>query len=284
MQPVTLLVVFVMVVAIQALVWGPFIAGDSEKEFSGFPLKETFQSFYNLGTLDFAKGDTTNLDLKSFQVNTDKIAYMTSDEIKVLGNVAPMVNGDVVTLSVLDEQDQIVSLEFIKPNSDGTFSKTFSASDFQNEPGKYTVSLHYDLEQTTTHFEIEEESEEIVSVEPVFEETQIYNGPANEISLTTSKAAYKVGDTIQISGQLTETSDSYATMLVLDPDDVTIAKKEIVLSSENEFSAELIAEGSFWKQTGIYTIRVISESGQTVGETYFVFDSTGENTFSANGN
>jgi hypothetical protein len=286
MQPVTLLVVFVMVVAIQALVWGPFIYSDSEKEFSGFPLEETFQAFYNLGTLDFAKGDATNIDLKSFQVNTDKLAYMNGDEIKIFGMVSPMVNGDVVTLSVLDKQDHIVSLEFIKPNSDGKFSKTFSTSDLQNEPGKYTVSLHYDLKQTTTQFEIEEKSEEIIPLEPVFEEkTEIHNGPTNEISLMTSKAVYNVGDTIQVSGQiLTDSSDSFATMLVLDPENVTIAKKDIVLSSTNEFSAELIASGSFWQQTGIYTIQVLFDSGQTVAKTYFVFDSTGQNTVSSSQN
>jgi uncharacterized protein YfaS (alpha-2-macroglobulin family) len=100
--------------------------------------------------------------------------------------------------------------------------------------------------------------------------------------LITSKAAYKIGDTIHVSGRIqTDSSDSHATMLVIDPDDVTIAKKDIVLSSTNEFSTEIVADGSFWQQTGIYTIQVIYDSGNTIGKTFFVFDSTGINTVSS---
>ena len=54
MQPVTLLAVFVMVIAIQALVWAPFISKNSD-EIAGFPLETTLENFYKLGSVETAK-------------------------------------------------------------------------------------------------------------------------------------------------------------------------------------------------------------------------------------
>ena len=69
MHPVTLLAVFVMVIAIQALVWAPFISKNSD-EIAGFPLKATFENFYNLGSVDTAIADKPSLDSKTLEIPT----------------------------------------------------------------------------------------------------------------------------------------------------------------------------------------------------------------------
>jgi len=199
MQLITLLAVFVMVVAIQALVWAPFISDNSD-EIAGFPLEATLENFYNLGSVDTAIADEPKLDSKTLEIPIDVQSLKESQEV-------------LVVKPILEKTDE-------------------------------TTDFTYDA-----------------------------------FSLSTSKATYKIGDVIQISGEIHKrTSNPYVTLQVLDPDNFKIAEMELMMSSNNEFSTELTAEGSFWKQTGIYTIQAIYNFDQILGETYFVFDSTGKNT------
>ncbi len=69
MQPITLLAVFVMIVAIQALVWAPFISKNSD-EIAGFPLKATIENFYKLGSVETAIADEPILDSKTLEIPT----------------------------------------------------------------------------------------------------------------------------------------------------------------------------------------------------------------------
>ena len=69
MQPITLLAVFVMIVAIQALVWAPFISDNSD-EIAGFPLEETLENFYKLGSVEIAIADEPKLDSKTLEIPT----------------------------------------------------------------------------------------------------------------------------------------------------------------------------------------------------------------------
>ena len=201
MQPVTLLAVFVMVVAIQALVWAPFISKSSD-EIAGFPLEATLENFYNLGSVDTAKADKPELDSKTLETPT--------------------------------------------------------------------ITDNYQIKK----------SQDVLEVEPILENTdKTTDLTLGEFSLTTSKATYQIGDVIQISGQIPQrTSNPYVTIQVFDPDDSKIAEMELIMSSNNKFSTELTTQDSHWKQTGIYTIKVIQNIDQIFGETYFVFDSTGKNT------
>lgn len=201
MQLITLFAVFVMVVAIQALVWAPFISDNSD-EIAGFPLEATLENFYKLGSVDTAIADEPKLDSKTLETPT-----------------------------LIEEQ-----------------------------PLK--------------------ESQEVLVVEPILEKIdETTNFTYDAFSLSTSKATYKIGDVIQISGEIHKrTSTPSITLQVLDPDNFKIAEIELMMSSNNEFSTELTAKGTFWKQTGIYTIQAIYNFDQILGETYFVFDSTGKNT------
>ncbi len=201
MQLITLLAVFVMVVAIQALVWAPFISDNSD-EIAGFPLEATLENFYNLGSVETAIADEPKLDSKTLE----------------------------------------------------------NSALIEEEPLK--------------------ESQEVLAVEPILEKTfETTDVTYDTFSLTTSKTTYEIGDAIQISGEIHKrTSNPYVTLQVLDPDNFKIAEMELMMSSNNEFSTELTAEGSFWKQTGIYTIQATDNFDKILGETYFVFDSTGKNT------
>lgn len=201
MQPVTLLAVFVMVIAIQALVWAPFISKNSD-EIAGFPLEATLENFYNLGSVDTAVADKPKLDSKTLAIPT------------------------------IPEDQQI------------------------------------------------KESHEALVVEPILDNLDQTNDLVyGELSLTTSKASYQIGEVIQISGDIPKrTSNPYVTVQVMDPDNFKIAEMELLMSSNNKFSTELTAQGTHWEQTGIYTLQVIYNFDQILGETYFVFDSTGKNT------
>ncbi len=201
MQPITLLAVFVMIVAIQALVWAPFISKNSD-EIAGFPLKATIENFYKLGSVETAIADEPKLDSKTLEISTP----------------------------------------------------------IEDQPLK--------------------ETQEILVVEPILEKTyETTDVTYDSFSLTTSKTTYQIGDVIQISGEIHKrTSNPYVTLQVFDPDNFKIAEMELMMSSNNEFSTELTAEGSFWKQTGIYTIQATDNFDKILGETYFVFDSTGKNT------
>jgi hypothetical protein len=201
MQPVTLLAVFVMVVAIQALVWAPFISKNSD-EIAGFPLEATLENFYNLGSVENAIAVEPKLDSKTLE------------------------NSALIEEQSLNESQDVLVFEPI--------------------------------------------------LEKMDEKTDFTDG---EFFLTTSKTTYKIGDVIQISGEIHQRpSNPYVILQVFDPDNFKIAEMELMMSSNNEFSTEITAEGSFWKQTGIYTIQAIYNFDDILGETYFVFDSTGKNT------
>lgn len=89
------------------------------------------------------------------------------------------------------------------------------------------------------------------------------------ISVTTDKQTYNLGDTIFINGQTSSSQD--VSLLVISPigNIVTVAQ---LSPSSGTFTKIIITGGTLWQQSGIYTVKV--QQGSLVSSSTFTLAST----------
>ena len=96
------------------------------------------------------------------------------------------------------------------------------------------------------------------------------------ITVTTDSSSYEEGDTINISGSISDynASDPYSnfdvTLRLLDPKNNIINISQISPNSDGSYSTSIVADGPLWKFDGDYTISV-SHGSDKVDSVVFVF-------------
>lgn len=86
----------------------------------------------------------------------------------------------------------------------------------------------------------------------------------NFVSGSIDKTLYVYGDTIEISGKVTNPRNlSFVTMSVLGPNGNTMISNDLPLSNDLRFSASIITGGLQWKPFGEYTIKVTGKDANT---------------------
>ena len=96
------------------------------------------------------------------------------------------------------------------------------------------------------------------------------------ITVTIDSSSYEEGDTINISGSVSDynASDSYSnfdvTLRLLDPKNNIINISQISPNSDGSYSTSILADGPLWKFDGDYTISV-SHGSDKVNSVVFVF-------------
>ena len=163
MQPMTLLAVFVMVIAVQALVWAPFISGDSEIGFPELSVEKTFQFFYNLGTPVIAEPEITLSEepvLEEITKNdsspasvmslvTSQPTYLMGDIIRISGEVENQFADSTLTLEILDTEKNKIAFKNLILSPVNGFSAEFTAQgELWDQTGIYTIQLVDDSSQS----------------------------------------------------------------------------------------------------------------------------------------
>ncbi|MFZ9006536.1 MAG: copper-binding protein, partial [Nitrosopumilaceae archaeon] len=78
------------------------------------------------------------------------------------------------------------------------------------------------------------------------------------IVVTTDKTSYSEGETIMVTGEVSEVLFGYAiSVMTLAPNGNVVSIDQVMVGSDKTFSTELSAGGSLMKQSGEYTIQVL---------------------------
>ncbi len=92
------------------------------------------------------------------------------------------------------------------------------------------------------------------------------------IVVTTDKTSYSEGETIMVTGEVSEILFGYAiSVMTIAPNGNLVSIDQVMVGSDKTFSAELSAGGSLMKQSGEYTIQVLYGTENRTAETTFTF-------------
>jgi len=92
------------------------------------------------------------------------------------------------------------------------------------------------------------------------------------IVVTTDKTSYEEGETIMVTGEVSEILFGYAiSVMTIAPNGNVVSIDQVMVGSDKTFSTELTAGGSLMKQGGEYTIQVLYGTENRTAETTFSF-------------
>ena len=130
-----------------------------------------------------------------------------------------------------------------------------------------------------TNFDEDKSQKNTILTIPLFDETEqviivgskiagTFNPKAplvmNFVSGSIDKAVYVYGDTIEVSGKVTNPKNlSYLTLSVLSPNGNTMLSNDIPISNDLKFSASIVTGGLQWKPFGEYTLKVTGRDANT---------------------
>jgi len=95
------------------------------------------------------------------------------------------------------------------------------------------------------------------------------------ITVSTDRYSYKYGDTIRVSGKVSDILSGYlVTMQVLSPKGLLVTVTQMDVGYSGSFSTELTAGGTLWEDSGTYTIKVLYGTAARTAETTFHFEAS----------
>ena len=93
------------------------------------------------------------------------------------------------------------------------------------------------------------------------------------IVVTTDKTSYSEGESIMVTGEVSEILFGYAiSVMTIAPNGNVVSIDQVMVGSDKTFSTELAAGGSLMKQSGEYTIQVLYGTENRTAETSFTFE------------
>ena len=96
------------------------------------------------------------------------------------------------------------------------------------------------------------------------------------IAVTTDKTSYSEGETIMVTGEVSEVLFGYAiSLMVIAPNGNVVSIDQLMVGSDKTFSTEFAAGGALMKADGEYTIQVLYGTKRTAETTFTFGGSTG---------
>jgi hypothetical protein len=210
-------------------------------------------------------------------------AQASTHDIKVLRNVE--VPGTDETFDITYQvQRKLVEadVEILRKSITFTFVGKISSDKFlvilPHELIQGPFSVWSDKTQITTFDTQTTEQNSILSIPMFFETEQViivgtkiagtFNPKAhllmNYVSGTIEKVVYVNGDTIKISGKVSNPRNlSFVTLSVLGPDGNTITSNDLALDDDFKFISSIPTGGLLWSSLGEYTIKVTGKDANT---------------------
>jgi len=107
--------------------------------------------------------------------------------------------------------------------------------------------------------------------------TSAFAQTVDPITVTTDKDAYDDGETVSITGQVSERLSGYpVTVQVIAANGNLVTVKQLDVSEDKTYGTDITAGGSLWSSQGTYTIKVLYGTNARTAETTFEFSgSTG---------
>ena len=210
-------------------------------------------------------------------------AHASTHVMKVLQNVQVPGSDQTFDISYKVQRKLVeAQVETLRKSITFTFAGKLSNDEF-------LVILPHDLIQgpfsvwsdktQITNFETETTSQNSILTIPMFDETEqiiivgskiagSFNPKAplvmNHVSGSIDKTVYVYGETINVSGKVTNPrSLSFVTLSVLGPGGTTLISSDLPLDDDNNFVSSLKTGGHLWSFAGQYTIKVTGKDANT---------------------
>ncbi len=188
-------------------------------------------------------------DFDEILVETDSFEYNTGDALILTGFV-PEKKMPIISISIYDPDNKILSANTVEIEDDDSFLKIFSLdSPFYDKQGLYTINSQYGKLKTETFFEISgstQNEEPIVEIEPVAPEVVV---------LVTDKSTYYDEDFVIISGIVSSVEEPSVLIGIYDPFDVPAGFYFGDIDSNLEFSVSfMVKSGVNFKTEGTYSV------------------------------
>jgi len=227
-----------------------------------FALEETCPDCKAEGT---ASSSDPTLD-PPITVSTDKSTYDHSSTIFVNGKVTNPKSGTLVTLTVIDPTNNLLTIDQLSLDTYGNFNTLLStAGNLWKYDGTYTIRVQYGSEAINNKVFVELTGG--ITPEPTISEPTLPS-----ITLSTDRTSYSEGDTIRISGNvgtLNENPNVAISMSIFDPIGEYAAIAQASPSSDGSYSFTLTAGGTM-QITGNYEVIVIYGAQKISTTFYFV--------------
>ena len=98
------------------------------------------------------------------------------------------------------------------------------------------------------------------------------NVPANAVTVATDKDSYSDGDTITISGTVSQVLSGYpVTLQVIAANGNVVRVEQLDVSQDKTYGIDITAGGGLWKSSGTYTVKVLYGTESRTAETTFEF-------------
>ena len=202
---------------------------------------------------------------ESIAVDFDKSEYNTGDKLTISGDITEF-SMPIVAVSIYDPNGKILSANNLELDNDGKFTKSFFLdSPFYDIPGDYKVKINYQKISQEEFFTI---SGEIVQPETIPEETN-----PELVLLATEKETYTDGETIEITGIVSEVDSPTVLIGIYDPFGTPAGFYFGTIDDTFVFSTSFLAKaGVNFKIDGIYSVK--AHYGESEITTSFEFYET----------
>lgn len=193
-------------------------------------------------------------------VETDAVEYKTGEEL-VLSGFVPEKKMPIISISIYDPDNQILTANTVDIQDDNSFLKSFSLdSPFYDKSGLYTINIQYGKLMAETFFEISGTAppdDNILEIEQIEPEVVV---------LVTDKPTYFDDDFVIISGIVSALEEPSVLIGIYDPFNVPAGFYFGEIDSNLEFSVSfLVKSGVNFKTEGTYSIVAFyGESENTV--------------------
>lgn len=208
-------------------------------------------------------------DAASILVETDQSSYEVGDSV-IISGIVEEKKMPVAAIRVFDPDEKILSANEVEILDDNTFSKTINLeTPIYEKIGTYSIVINYGKLETETYFEIGSESSE--SEEP----SEDFSGDFSEfefpeVLVVTDKDVYEDGDTILITGLVSQLKEPTVLVGIYDPLGFPAGFYFGDVSPELEFTVSFPAKsGVNFKSEGTYS--VIARYGDSEDKITFEF-------------
>jgi tetratricopeptide (TPR) repeat protein len=197
----------------------------------------------------------------SIMIETDKEQYATGDIALVTGHVANR-SMPVIAMLVFDPDGEILLVDSVDIQSDGTFVKTVSLdSPFYDKTGLYLIAVEYIDDSAFTIIEVKSNTVQAPPQPKVVPKV---------VELKTEKRSYYDNEFIVITGAVSTISESTALVGIYNPDGTPAGFYVVDIGSDLRFSTSFLAkDGINFKTVGKYAVK--AHYANTSLETTFDF-------------
>ena len=204
-------------------------------------------------------------------VSTDRSSYSAGDEIYFSGTIS---NTDPpnVTLLIFDPTNKFIIMTSGIANSNHQFQIIVDTS-AQGNPQKFSLQGTY----TATAFTTDKTKGATTSFAFSPSSTTVTPPLTTAITAATDKSSYVTGDSIVVSGTISQVSSvnpqQPVTIQTYDMYNVLVRIDQVIPSSSGQFSATIPTHGPSWQNTGTYTLKIQYDQPSSVSKLTFYFNS-----------